>query len=407
MSFNFRVLRGTLLVLAFVFASCLSVARSEPFDNASDVISRTDPVSEQVDATAHTPKVFSHFIVGNTYNYTVSTWANDIAIAHSKGIDAFALNVGADYWEPSQVANAYSAAAQLNTTFKLFISFDMTSLPCTSASDINILQYYINTYASHPNQQLYRGRVFTSAFAGESCTFGAATLNDGWISAVKTNVAATYFVPAFFVNPAIFPNLTVMDGGFNWNSGWPMGDYDIDFGPDESYISALDGRSYMAAASPWFFTHYGPDSYNKNFIYRSDDWLWAERWELLVQNRTSVPFTEVVSWNDYGESHYIGPVEGIQPNSQAWVDGFDHQGGRCFLSCTCTHQSNLLDYRLAGPDALLHQGIQERILSHNTQGSRLPLGTALSCQCDGAGSGWEARQLGMDARLPLGCHSPH
>lgn len=34
----------------------------------------------------------------------------------------------------------------------------------------------------------------------------------------------------------------------------------------------------------------------------------------------------MITWNDYGESHYIGPIEGAQPNSQAWVNGFDHQG---------------------------------------------------------------------------------
>lgn len=33
---------------------------------------------------------------------------------------------------------------------------------------------------------------------------------------------------------------------------------------------------------------------------------------------------EVLTWNDYGESHYVGPIKGSQPNSQAWVDGFDH-----------------------------------------------------------------------------------
>ena len=27
---------------------------------------------------------------------------------------------------------------------------------------------------------------------------------------------------------------------------------------------------------------------------------------------------------DYGESSYVGPIQGDQPNSQAWVDGFDH-----------------------------------------------------------------------------------
>ena len=28
---------------------------------------------------------------------------------------------------------------------------------------------------------------------------------------------------------------------------------------------------------------------------------------------------------DYGESHYVGPIKGAQPNSQAWVDGFSHE----------------------------------------------------------------------------------
>ena len=37
---------------------------------------------------------------------------------------------------------------------------------------------------------------------------------------------------------------------------------------------------------------------------------------------------EICTWNDFGESHYIGPIHGAQPNSQAWVDGFDHTG-RC------------------------------------------------------------------------------
>ena len=47
---------------------------------------------------------------------------------------------------------------------------------------------------------------------------------------------------------------------------------------------------------------------------------------MLVQNRTSVPLAEVLTWNDFGESHYVGPIEGIQPMSQGWVNGYDHQG---------------------------------------------------------------------------------
>jgi len=82
----------------------------------------------------------------------------------------------------------------------------------------------------------------------------------------------------------------------------------------------------MAPCSPWFFTHYGPETYNKNFIYSGDNWLFVERWEHLIANRAHVDMVEVLTWNDYGESHYIGPIEGAQPMSEAWVNGFDHQG---------------------------------------------------------------------------------
>ena len=33
-----------------------------------------------------------------------------------------------------------------------------------------------------------------------------------------------------------------------------MGNYDINFAPDQSYISNRGGKSYMAGVSPWFFT---------------------------------------------------------------------------------------------------------------------------------------------------------
>ena len=93
--------------------------------------------------------------------------------------------------------------------------------------------------------------------------------------------------------------------------------------------------------------HYGPETYNKNFIYSGDNWLFAERWEHLIANRAHVDMVEVLTWStsyrmttsasrhrplnfrhldDYGESHYIGPIEGAQPMSEGWVDGFDHQG---------------------------------------------------------------------------------
>jgi glucan endo-1,3-alpha-glucosidase len=111
---------------------------------------------------------------------------------------------------------------------------------------------------------------------------------------------------------------------------------------DNYYIAGNGGKLFMAAASPWFYSHY---SY-KNWFYGGDDWLYPARWEQLVANRNKIDLVEVISWNDYGESHYIGvrtfsflslrevdctdelldfqPIEGAQPNSEAWVNGFDH-----------------------------------------------------------------------------------
>ncbi|KII85452.1 glycoside hydrolase family 71 protein [Plicaturopsis crispa FD-325 SS-3] len=271
--------------------------------------------------------VVAHFMVGNTDPYTVDDWTKDITLASSKGIDGFALNVGSDAFQKTQVANAYSAAEKFGPNFKLFVSLDMSSLPCTAAGDTAAVQSFITTYSSHPNQLQQDGKAVVSTFAGESCTFGQGSLNDAWTTAVKaSSLPPVYFIPSFFVDPATFSGLSVIDGAFNWNGGWPQDDTDISFDSDTDYLNNLKGKSYMAAVSPWFFTHYGVDSFNKNFIFNTDDWLLAERWELLVKNRDSIPFVEIITWNDYGESHYIGPIEGDQPNSQAWVDGFDHQG---------------------------------------------------------------------------------
>lgn len=62
------------------------------------------------------------------------------------------------------------------------------------------------------------------------------------------------------------------------------------------------------------------------WIYYAGSHLYPTRWESIFDKRDDFDLVEIVTWNDYGESHYIGPVNGAQPNSQAWVDGFDHTG---------------------------------------------------------------------------------
>ncbi len=62
------------------------------------------------------------------------------------------------------------------------------------------------------------------------------------------------------------------------------------------------------------------------FVYYGDSHLYPSRWESVVDDRDNIDLIELLTWNDYGESHYIAPVKGDQPNSQAWVDGFAHDG---------------------------------------------------------------------------------
>lgn len=49
-------------------------------------------------------------------------------------------------------------------------------------------------------------------------------------------------------------------------------------------------------------------SYSKNWVFPSD-LLWFRRWnEILTMGPQ---FLEIITWNDYGESHYIGPLSSI------------------------------------------------------------------------------------------------
>ncbi|KAF9507255.1 glycoside hydrolase family 71 protein [Hydnum rufescens UP504] len=264
-------------------------------------------------------------MVGNSFSYSRSTWSSNMALAMAGGIDGFALNVGSDSWSSNRVADAYAAA--IGTPFKLFLSLDMSSLPCASTGDAKLIRQYVNNYSNHPNQLFYRGQQVVSTFSGSDCKFGQSNINTAWNYAVKaTATKPIAFIPAFFSPTSSFASTTVMNGDFNWNGGWPMGDYDIDFSTDQTHINAIGARYYMAPVTPAFFTHYGANSFNKNWIYRSDDWLYNSRWELLIQHRAQIDIVEIITWNDYGESHYIGPIGPDQPGSQAWVNGFDHQG---------------------------------------------------------------------------------
>lgn len=60
---------------------------------------------------------------GNAYPYTPQTWAQDIQLAHTYGIDGFALNVGSDVWQFAVCACDSKAHPSLQKAHPLFGSF--------------------------------------------------------------------------------------------------------------------------------------------------------------------------------------------------------------------------------------------------------------------------------------------
>jgi glucan endo-1,3-alpha-glucosidase len=68
------------------------------------------------------------------------------------------------------------------------------------------------------------------------------------------------------------------------------------------------------------------------WIYLSDQHLYSKRWESLVETRDQLDIVQILTWNDYGESHYIGPIKGAQPKSEAWTEGMPHTGMRFFIA---------------------------------------------------------------------------
>ncbi|GKT74274.1 alpha-glucanase [Colletotrichum tofieldiae] len=233
-----------------------------------------------------------HKQITNSANYSANDWIDDISAAQKAHIDAFALNMAyGDATNEKSVAAAFQHASSLG--FQLFFSFDYAGNGPWPKSDVESL---INSYAGSGAYFHYQGKPFVSTFEGPDQA-------EDWID-IKA-ATGCFFIPdwsSLGAKPAMAKAGGVADGLFNW-AAWPWGDQDMDTYVDASYKDYLGGKPYMMPASPWFYTNL--PGYNKNWMWRGDD-LWFERWQEILWWRPE--FVEIISWNDYGESHHIGPV---------------------------------------------------------------------------------------------------
>ena len=238
--------------------------------------------------------------------------------AKAAGIDAFALNIGTDSYTGDQLDYAYQSAA--NNGMKVFISFDFNWYTTAQASDIGQL---IKTYGGQSSQLKVDGKIFVSSFQGDGLDLGAVASASGYL---RTDL---FFAPNFESQ-----NLGSADALFNWmawpnngNNKAPDASHNLTVSDgDQIYVNALAGKPYVAPVAAWFSTHYGPEvSYSKNWVFPSD-LLWFQRWTDIL---TLAPqFLEIITWNDFGESHYVGPISAshLDDGNSKWVNDMPHDG---------------------------------------------------------------------------------
>ncbi|KAJ5478790.1 hypothetical protein N7530_004299 [Penicillium desertorum] len=220
--------------------------------------------------------VFAHFMAGIVKDYQLEDWKEDMTTAQSIGIDAFALNCASiDSYTPTQLALAYEAAEQVN--FKVFISFDFAYW---TNGDTEKITEYMKQYAGHPAQMQYKGAAVVSTFVGDSFNWDA----------VKQNTPHPIYA---------LPNL-------------------------QDPAEATTGPAKSAdAVSPWFSTHFN----TKNWVFVCEN-LPTLRWEQMLSLQPDL--IEIITWNDFGESHYIGPYSAHHSDdgSSQWAVNMPHDGWR-------------------------------------------------------------------------------
>lgn len=294
-----------------------------------------------------------------------------MTLASNANIDGFVLNVGTplEGTTSTQIANAFQAAQNLNNGFQLFFSFDYlggAAGPWSAADVEKVLQQY----GALDQHYKVGGAPMVSTFEGVN------NIND-W-PGIRSDVGGIYFVPDWTsLGPSGFAShLDVVDGAFSWDM-WPVGATDITDSDDMAWKSAVGDKAFMMGVSPWFFTDL--PGYGKAWVWRGDD-MWHSRWEQVLEVKPS--FVEIVTWNDYGESHYIGPIwqDGIPHDSGAkedatwYVDGMPHDAWREVLPYYIQHINQRLQVSM-GP---ARPTLTQRNSSSGTDSPRQPLAVAMA-----------------------------
>ncbi|KAL3442783.1 glycoside hydrolase [Aspergillus insuetus] len=232
----------------------------------------------------------------------------------SVGFDAFALNVGPPSdWVTDAVSQLFEQAER--TGFMLFLSFDMLQEPDLSQHLPLFQQFqdHSNYFRAGPNNlpvvSSYGGYQQMNDWAtlkGDSGVYLMLNLDD--IYAGQGDISLYYADPSGQLSE--FNN--IVDGYFSWESAWPASTNEPANVTAGGYINVITfahgaKKDYMMGISPLQYKNLNGDTW-----YRVGEANLPERMEQILAIK--LDFVEFITWNDAGESHYIGNV---------WEEGYD------------------------------------------------------------------------------------
>ncbi|MCJ1230621.1 hypothetical protein MMC12_007295 [Toensbergia leucococca] len=266
------------------------------------------PTTTATTATS-TPLVFAHYMLITrppSGNYT-----NDIVLAQAAGIDAFAINYGGfdAVWslQEQYLSEFYSAAEALS--FKVFLSIDTTSV-----TDPSMVVQLVNQYAGSPAQLTIDSAAMLSSFS-------TTPPNWNWQNDILDQITtAVHLVPGNIGTDAssLFSQAP-SSGIFPWVHPYLTATEEATLDVLFAAERTATGKKWMAPIAPWFFKRF---DVGDNWSQAQDAAIFVSRWQHLLQLQPD--YIELVTWNDWGESSYLGPADTAESVPTAYWDTLDH-----------------------------------------------------------------------------------
>ncbi|RMY07578.1 hypothetical protein D0867_09307 [Hortaea werneckii] len=273
---------------------------------------------------AHATDVFAHFMVQNAYAYDVDQWKKDMSAAQQMGIDGFAMNwippecQSGLSWVPDRIDDAFTAAEQMG--FKLMHSFDMSYSECYIYWNQTYMADAISKYSGSSAAYRWNSNMLVSTYGGDQVDqygnefFQGLKDNMKGYNPISLAPALTTYSLSAWDNPQssasnLMSDYPSIDGYLNWQA-WPLdSDTNMTTSSDEAFKSALksNGKSgpYIMAVSPWQYKDLNNGNPLDAWVAYSD-MLLAKRFESLTGDNAFQPdIIELLTWNDFCESHYL------------------------------------------------------------------------------------------------------